>query len=178
MIRRTSLTRIAGLALTPLVALALASCDDGSSADSSSTAMTATRQPAAAASAGSGTVAVGTTDLGPVLVDSKGMTLYLFQADKGTTSSCNDTCATAWPPLQASAQPTAGSGADSSLLGTTRRSDGTSQVTYNGHPVYTFAEDSKAGDANGEGVNAFGGAWYVLSASGDQITSAAPTSSG
>jgi predicted lipoprotein with Yx(FWY)xxD motif len=178
MIRRTSLTRIAGLALTPLVALALASCDSGSSADSSSTAKPATGQPAAAASGGSGTVGVGTTDLGSVLVDSKGMTLYLFQADSGTTSSCNDACATAWPPLQATGQPTAGSGADSSLLGTTKRSDGTSQVTYNGHPVYGFAKDSKPGDTTGEGVNAFGGAWYVLSSSGDQITSAAPSSNG
>jgi predicted lipoprotein with Yx(FWY)xxD motif len=168
MIRRTSL--IASLAAIPLVALALAGCgSSGSSgANGTSAPTTATGQSA--------TVDVGTTNLGSILVDSQGMTLYLFQADSGTTSACSGACATAWPPLQANGQPTAGNGANSSLLGTTQRSDGTSQVTYNGHPVYTFAKDSKAGDTNGEGVNAFGGPWYVLSPAGDQITSASSSS--
>ena len=174
MIRRTSLTGIASLAAIPLVALALAGCGSSGTSGASGTSAptTATGQSAAPATGQSGAVDVGTTNLGSVLVDSQGMTLYLFQADSGTTSACSGACATAWPPLQANGQPTAGNGADGSLLGTTQRSDGTAQVTYNGHPVYTFAKDSKAGETTGEGVNAFGGAWYVLSPAGDQITSA------
>jgi predicted lipoprotein with Yx(FWY)xxD motif len=135
---------------------------------------------AATATGPSDTVDIGTTNLGSILVDAQGRTLHLFQADSGTTSACNGSCATQWPPLQANGQPTAGSGADGSLLGTTQRSDGTPQVTYDGHPVYTFSQDSKPADTKGEGVNAFGWLWYVLSSTGDQITSAAgsaPTTS-
>jgi predicted lipoprotein with Yx(FWY)xxD motif len=181
MIRRTSLTGIASLAAIPLVALALAACGSSASGGSSgssgtSAPATATGQSPAAATGQPGTVDVGTTNLGSILVDSQGMTLYLFQADSGTTSACSGACAKAWPPLQANGQPTAGDGTSNSLLGTTQRSDGTSQVTYNGHPVYTFAKDSKAGETTGEGVNAFGGPWYVLSATGDPITSASSSS--
>jgi predicted lipoprotein with Yx(FWY)xxD motif len=179
MIRRTSLTGIASLAAIPLVALALAGCGSSGSSGASGTSAPAasTGQSSVPATGQSGTVDVGTTNLGSILVDSQGMTLYLFQADSGTTSACTGSCATAWPPLKANGQPTAGSGANSSLLATTQRSDGTAQVTYNGHPVYTFAKDSKPGDTTGEGVNAFGGPWYVLSATGDQITSATGSSS-
>jgi predicted lipoprotein with Yx(FWY)xxD motif len=179
MIRRTSLTGIASLAAIPLVALALAGCgSNGSSYGSGTSAPTTAAGQSAAPSTGqSGTVDVGTTNLGSILVDSQGRTLYLFQADSGTTSACSGACAAAWPPLEANGQPTAGSGTNSSLLGTTQRTDGTSQVTYDGHPVYTFAKDSKAGDTNGEGVNAFGGPWYVLSPGGAEITSAASSTS-
>ena len=85
--------------------------------------------------------------------------------------------ATAWPPLRVSGKPTVGSGAKASLIGTTPRSDGQSQVTYNGHPLYYYQGDSNAGDTNGQGVNGFGAPWYVLSASGDAITTAASSSS-
>jgi predicted lipoprotein with Yx(FWY)xxD motif len=170
MIRRTSLTGIASLAAIPLVALALAGCGSSGTSGASGTSAPTT------ATGQSGAVDVRTTNLGSVLVDSQGMTLYLFQADSGTTSACSGACATAWPPLPANGQPTVGNGANSSLLGTTPRSDGTSQVTYNGHPVYTFVKDQSAGDTKGEGVNAFGGLWYVLSPAGDQITSPASPS--
>jgi predicted lipoprotein with Yx(FWY)xxD motif len=122
-------------------------------------------------------VDVANTGLGQVLVDAQGRTLYLFKKDSGTTSACTGACAVAWPPLRATASPTAGTGANASKLGTTTRTDGPSQVTYNGHPLYTYAGDSKAGDTNGEGINAFGGAWFVLSPAGTQITGSGSTSS-
>jgi predicted lipoprotein with Yx(FWY)xxD motif len=111
-----------------------------------------------------------------------GHTLYLFLADSGTTSACGGACAAAWPPLRTNSQPTVGAEADASLVGTTSRSDGGPQVTYNGHPVYLFVHDQKPGDTNGEGVNAFGASWYALSPAGRQITGPAalggPSSSG
>lgn len=107
--------------------------------------------------------------LGTILVDAKGHTLYLFEADKSTKSTCNGACAAAWPPLLTSGKPTAGGSAKSDLLGTTKRSDGKSQVTYHGHPLYGYAGDSKPGDTNGEGLNQFGAAWYVLNVSGQKV---------
>src|SRR4051794_41013891 len=85
-------------------------------------------------------------------------------------------CATNWPPLRASGKPTVGSGTQASMASTTKRSDGSRQVTYNGHPLYRFQGDHTAGDTNGQGVNAFGAAWYVVSPAGSQIT-AKPSSS-
>jgi predicted lipoprotein with Yx(FWY)xxD motif len=123
-------------------------------------------------------VSVANSGLGKILVDSQGRTLYLFQADTGTTSACFGACATAWPPLRATGQPTAGNGANASLVGTTPRTDGNPQVTYNGHPVYLFIQDKKSGDTNGQGVTAFGGGWFVLSPSGTQIGGAASSSGG
>jgi predicted lipoprotein with Yx(FWY)xxD motif len=116
--------------------------------------------------------------LGKILVDSQGRTLYLFQADSGTKSACTGACATAWPPLRVSGKPVAGSGIAASKLRTTPRSDGKPQVTYNGHPLYRFANDQSPGDANGQGVNAFGALWYVLSPAGTTVTTSASSSSG
>jgi predicted lipoprotein with Yx(FWY)xxD motif len=120
---------------------------------------------------------VAQSGLGSILVNSQGLTLYLFQADSGTTSACFGACAAAWPPLRATGQPSAGKGVTASLLGTTPRSDGNPQVTYNGHPLYLYVGDKKAGDTSGQGVTAFGGSWFALSPTGAQVTSA-PSSSG
>jgi predicted lipoprotein with Yx(FWY)xxD motif len=126
--------------------------------------------PAAPAAAGA-SINVGSTKVGQVLVDSKGLTVYLFLADKGTTSNCNSTsCVQYWPPVLTSGAPQAGTGVNASLLGTTTRTDGTTQVTYAGHPLYLFLSDMKAGDVSGQGVNAFGAPWYVVSPSGSQIS--------
>jgi predicted lipoprotein with Yx(FWY)xxD motif len=111
-----------------------------------------------------GTASVG--KLGTVLVDGTGRTLYLFEADTSTASTCSGACAAAWPPLVTSGTAKAGSGAKANLLGTTQQSGGMVQVTYNGHPLYLYAGDSKPGDANGEGLSQFGAAWYVLNPSG------------
>jgi predicted lipoprotein with Yx(FWY)xxD motif len=107
--------------------------------------------------------------LGTFLVDGKGRTLYLFQKDTTTKSRCAGDCATAWPPLLTTGKPKASGSARKSLLGTTKRSDGTTQVTYKGHPLYRFVQDQKAGDTKGQGVSAFGAKWYAVSASGKRI---------
>jgi predicted lipoprotein with Yx(FWY)xxD motif len=111
---------------------------------------------------------MNTPKLGKVIVDSKGMTLYDFHKDKGTTSSCYGECAAAWPPLLTAGEPKATGGAEGSLLGTTKRKDGTVQVTYNGHPVYGFVEDSKPGETNGNDFNGFGAQWYALLPNGEE----------
>ena len=106
--------------------------------------------------------------LGMVLIDSKGFTLYDFHKDKGTKSMCNGACAEAWPPLLTEGEPSVGNGAKESLLGTTTRDDGTTQVTYAGHPLYTFVGDKKPGEATGNDVDAFGAEWYALMANGEE----------
>jgi predicted lipoprotein with Yx(FWY)xxD motif len=106
--------------------------------------------------------------LGLILVDSKGLTLYDFHKDKGTTSACYGECAKVWPPLTTSGAPQPGNGASASKLGTTKRSDGTMQVTYAGHPLYTYAADKKPGEANGNDFSSFGAQWYALKGSGEE----------
>jgi predicted lipoprotein with Yx(FWY)xxD motif len=123
-------------------------------------------------------VGVGNTGLGNVLVNSAGMTLYMFAKDTGTQSTCTGACAQNWPPLLDNGKPTAGSGATASMLGTTTRSDGGSQVTYNGHPLYLFAGDNAPGDTNGQGLTAFGGSWFALSPAGNQVSGQASNSGG
>jgi predicted lipoprotein with Yx(FWY)xxD motif len=166
--RRSVVTFFASAAVVP--ALVLSACGSDNSNNSSSTTTTPKNQ-----NAQSGTVDVAQTGLGNVLVDSQGRTLYRFLADQGTTSECSGACATNWPPLEASGKPTAGKGADASMIGTTARSDGGTQVTYNGHPVYRFMGDKKAGDTNGEGLVAFGASWFALSPAGVQISPATMT---
>ena len=107
--------------------------------------------------------------LGTFLVGTNGRTLYLFEKDKTKKSTCSDACATAWPPLLTTGKPKAAGKAKASLLGTTKRADGKTQVTYKGHPVYYFVQDKKAGDTKGQGVDGFGAEWYVMSPSGKKI---------
>src|SRR6478736_1771779 len=121
------------------------------------------------ASGGAATVGTSTSSLGRILVDSQGRTLYLFEADKAGRSVCNGACAAYWPPLLTKSKPVAKGAVKSSLLGVTRRANGTTQVTYAGHPLYRFVQDTKPGQTNGQGLNLFGGEWYVLSASGKKI---------
>ena len=126
----------------------------------------ATTQPPAASS-GPATVNLGKNDkLGSFLVDDKGMTLYLFTKDTPNTTTCYDKCATAWPPLLTTGNPVAGKGTDAAKFGTTKRTDGTVQVTYNGWPLYYYAKDMAPGDVVGQDV---GNVWFVISAAGDKI---------
>lgn len=193
MIRKTH--ALALLALVAVVGLVAAGC--GSSSSSSSTGESGsssanenassegsggygnrygggsgeseTASSEASAESGAGVVSLGNAQkLGMVLVDSNGMTLYDFHKDKGTTSSCYGACAESWPPMLTEGEPSVGNGASSSKLGTTERKDGTMQVTYAGHPLYTFVEDKKPGEANGNDVSAFGGQWYALKGSGEE----------
>ena len=128
----------------------------------------------ATASTKKASVALRTTSLGKVLVAANGRTLYLFTADKGTTSACYGKCAAVWPPLIAD-KPSVGPGLNASMIGTTKRKDGALQVTYGGHPLYFFAKDKKAGDVKGQGIVHFGGAWYAVSAAGRKLASASPS---
>ena len=156
MLSRRSLTLLGAL---PLAVLALAGC--GGSA-SHPLPTTSDGRPAS--------VGVASTGLGDVLVDGQGRTLYLFQRDSGTISACTGACAVNWPPLHVGGTPVVGSGAKPSDIGKATRPDGISQLTYDGHPLYTFANDKKPGDTNGEGINAFGGYWYAVSPQGAKVT--------
>jgi predicted lipoprotein with Yx(FWY)xxD motif len=132
----------------------------------SGSAASATAAPTQAGAAVS-TVNAGSGALGSYLVDSKGMTLYIFLSDTpgSGTSTCSGGCASAWPALTASS-PTAGSGVDASKLGTITRADGGTQVTYNGWPLYYYAKDVNPGDTLGQGIKSV---WYVVSPAGDAV---------
>ena len=114
-------------------------------------------------------VKVGPSSLGRVLVDAQGKTLYLWAHDKGAKSTCYGDCAEYWPPLLTRGKPVAVGGAQSTLLGSSRRSDGAIQVTYAGHPLYYFVQDTKAGQTKGEGLTGFGGRWDPVSAAGTAV---------
>jgi predicted lipoprotein with Yx(FWY)xxD motif len=168
--RRSTSTLVVAAAAILLIAVA-AGC--GSSHTSASTARRSATPPTTAPPAPP-TVAVGNSSLGNILVDSQGRTVYMFGADSGTTSACTGACAAAWPPVQATGTPTAGNGANSALIATTSRSDGTNQATYDGHLLYTFTGDHQPGDTNGQGLVAFGGTWSALSPAGVPISPPAP----
>jgi predicted lipoprotein with Yx(FWY)xxD motif len=165
------------LALAALAAtLAIAGC--GSSGDSSTggvyggkggSATTAAEKPAPGAESGVAVLTVASAPkVGPVLVDAKGFTVYDFHKDKGTTSACYGGCAKVWPPVLTEGAPQSGEGASGSKLGTTERKDGTTQVTYAGHPLYTYEADKKPGEANGNDIDSFGAEWYALKGSGEE----------
>lgn len=168
--------RRTGLALTVL-ALVVAACSSNDTDEATTTsqvetttteaAATTTEAPASTTTqpeAAGLLVTVADSSLGTILVDGEGSTLYLFTPDEQGDSVCYDQCEAAWPPLSASA--VAGDGVDAGLLGSAPRSDGTEQATYNGWPLYYFANDAVAGDVNGQGVN---DVWYVLDAAGNGI---------
>jgi predicted lipoprotein with Yx(FWY)xxD motif len=133
---------------------------------------------ASASSTAAAKVGTASTPLGRILVDGHGRTLYLFAKDKKGKSACSGSCAVYWPPLIASSKPHAVAGAKASLLGTTRRSDGRRQVTYRHHPLYRYAADTAKGQTTGQGLNASGGLWWVLSPSGNKIVKSAGMGSG
>jgi predicted lipoprotein with Yx(FWY)xxD motif len=159
------LASVAGLAIAPF---AVAACGGGGASAS-------TTPPKSSASATS--VGTASTPLGTILVDSQGRTLYLFTHDASGTSTCTGACAAAWPPLLTTGAPTAAAGATGALLGTTARTDGTTQVTYNGHPLYRFVKDTSPGQTNGQGVVAFGGSWFAVTVAGDKAGHAASANS-
>ena len=159
--RKKVVIAIGGVALSLGLAFLIFGGAGGSYGSSPSTTATG-RQ-------GAPSVAVATSELGQILVDGNGRTLYLFEADTNGLSACDATCAQAWPPLIATGTVTAGNGANAAELGSTARQDGSTQVTYHGHPLYNFSGDVRAGDAAGQGSHAFGADWYVLAPTGDKI---------
>ena len=146
-----------------LVAVALAVVVAGSALAAVALAANAPTKPA--------TVKARTTGkLGKILVNGSSQTLYLFEKDKNGKSACSGSCAAFWPPLLTKGKPVAGSGVTASKLGTTKRSDGTTQVTYNKHPLYRFKMDNnKVGATKGEGLDAFGAEWYVVGTNGKKV---------
>jgi predicted lipoprotein with Yx(FWY)xxD motif len=146
--------------------LGLAACSNSSSAGGGlygggSTSSTSSPSSAASGAAEVATAEVG--DLGTVLVDGNGMTVYLFENDKGSSSTCTGTCAETWPALVTSGDASTSGKASASMLGTTTRDDGSTQVTYNGHPLYRYSGDTAPGDANGQDV---GDVWYAVTVQG------------
>jgi predicted lipoprotein with Yx(FWY)xxD motif len=164
-----------GVLLAVVGAIVIAGCGGGSSSSSSSSPEPSSENAGATTSSetgGSGTIAIAEVEgLGTVLADSEGKTVYLYTPDKGTTSTCYGGCAAAWPPVVAEGKPSAGEGATSTALGTTKRNDGTMQVTYEGHPLYTFSGDQGPGEANGQEND---GVWFVLDEAGEAVKGGAP----
>lgn len=167
-------------AAAAVVAL-LAGCGSSSSSSSSSTAAStpastqstavSTASTSTAAATGPGvSVEAKHAKLGTILAAGpRKLTVYLFEKDRGSTSSCTGACAKVWPPVTTAGMPTAGAGAVSADLGSVKRADGTEQVTYKGHPLYFYDDDKDAGDAYGQGSKAFGAGWYVLKPSGSKL---------
>jgi predicted lipoprotein with Yx(FWY)xxD motif len=122
--------------------------------------------PASGGTSSVATVSATNTSLGMILVDGNGRTLYLFEKDQPNQSACAGACVAAWPVDQSSGTPKAGSDVTASLLGTIKRGDGSTQVTYNKHPLYYFTRDSQVGQHNGQGVDAFGAKWFVVTPAG------------
>jgi predicted lipoprotein with Yx(FWY)xxD motif len=165
-------TRVLQTVVLSAAVLSVAACGGSSTSatGSTSTPKASSASPSASASASSAAapaqIKVATTSQGSVLTDDKGRVLYMFSPDNQGDSVCYDQCAAAWPPTLTGGAPTAGTGADASLLGTTARKDGTTQVTYNKYPLYTFAFDPKPGDVNGQADKSI---WWVLNAAGKPI---------
>ena len=146
-----------------LCAFVVAAACGGSNSPGASTPISTPTGPA--------TIAIGdNAKLGKILVDGSGRTLYLFEADKGAASTCYGSCASYWPPLLTNGAPQPGAGVNASLLGTTKRTDGTVEATYAGHPLYYVVTDHNPGDATGQAVNNFGALWYVIAPNGNKIT--------
>lgn len=165
----TALARRWMLAAPLLAALTAAACSSGTSSTTPSTpSSTRAASPSGAAPSGGTAIKTAHTSLGTVLTDGKGITVYLFEKDTGTKSACYSACAAAWPPVLTTSEPVAGPGARAALLGTVRRINGKTQVTYAGHPLYYFSASTKAGQVNGQGVNAFGAHWDAVRPSGGQ----------
>jgi predicted lipoprotein with Yx(FWY)xxD motif len=121
------------------------------------------------------TVGIATTPLGKIVVDSRGHSLYLFEADRQGKSACYGACAKAWPPVIVTGKPKAGPGARAALLGVLHRRDGKEQVTYRGHPLYRFFKDTARGQVKGQGLDFYGGEWYVLTPAGAKLEHEAGT---
>jgi predicted lipoprotein with Yx(FWY)xxD motif len=153
------MTRKLTLLIAAAASLAIALIAAGLSTSSAS------GSPAAAGA----TVDLAKSRLGRMLVDARGRTLYLFEKDRGRASTCYSACASFWPPVTTTGKPQAGRGVHAALLGTTKRKDGKTEVTYAGHPLYYFAGDLKRGDVNGQGLHQFGAGWDVVSATGKKI---------
>jgi predicted lipoprotein with Yx(FWY)xxD motif len=177
--RMTAKFGAGGVAALVVSALILAGCGSASSTSTSTAAAAAAPAASSAssttsatsdASAGAQMISITKGPHGSYLTGTDGRAIYLWVADSGGKSACSGACAKAWPPVETKGNPTAGAGVTASKLGTTTRSDGSEQVTYNGHPLYYFIADKSAGDVTGQGNDSFGAKWWLVAPSGDAIT--------
>jgi len=162
--------KISAATLVLGVGLFVAACSSGggaaTAAPTGAPTNAPTTAPTAPPAATGAAIGVASTTLGDIVVDGQGLTLYVFTPDTGGSSTCYGDCAASWPPLLSDAAPTVGAGLDAAEFGTTTRTDGGTQVTFGGMPLYFFAGDKAAGDVNGQGL---GGKWYVVGADGALI---------
>ncbi len=163
-----------------LVTLGLGACGSGTTSYGSGGGASSSTTPLPAQSAGSQTISTSQGPLGTYLTDGSGRTVYLWEGDSSGTSKCIGACANVWPPVTTTGAPLASGGAMATDLGTLKRSDGSTQVTYGGHPLYYFIKDSGAGPANGQGSNGFGAKWWMVKPTGSALigshSTPAPTS--
>ncbi|HET6506796.1 MAG TPA: hypothetical protein VFG42_08400 [Baekduia sp.] len=178
----TGLKPLSFAAVAAAVAIAAAGCGSSSTSGSSTTSASSgngsaygggassstTKAVSAPATAAASIAAIGVAH--GHLVDARGRTLYLFEADTTSKSTCNGACASAWPPVTTSGTPKAVHGAKASMLKTSKRSNGATQVTYDGHPLYRYIGDTAPGQTNGQGLDAFGAFWYMVNPGGTAIT--------
>jgi predicted lipoprotein with Yx(FWY)xxD motif len=157
--------------------IAAAACSSSASSSSSSTPQSS-GTPASAAGSSATVITTANSSGGAFLTSSSGRAIYLFLADSKDKSNCSGACASTWPPVTTTGTPTASGSAQSSDLGTITRSDGTKQVTYDGHPLYYFAGDTGAGTDKGQGIDGFGAKWWLIAPSGSSITTAVTLSGG
>ena len=146
--------------------LAAAACSSGSSSGTSSSAA------GSGSSSSSTVITTKTSSGGSFLTNGAGRAVYLFMADSTGKSTCDGACASAWPPVVATGQPTASGSAQANDLGTIARTDGTKQVTYDGHPLYYFTGDTGPGTDKGQGLDGFGAKWFLVTPAGSSITTA------
>jgi len=166
----TSVSMARWRAAVPLAAAVLAAAACSSTASTTPTqASTAGAATSPSASAAAAALTAGTSTLGAIITGAGGRAVYLFEKDKGTASSCYGACAAAWPPVLVTGTPVAGTGVNASLLGTAKRTAGSMQLTYGGFLLYYFAGDSKPGDVSGEGSQAFGAGWDLVSPAGKKV---------
>jgi predicted lipoprotein with Yx(FWY)xxD motif len=165
---RTRLS-LAGFALGLIGLIALAGCGSSSTSTTASSTEAAATSTTASSGGGAGTIDVADNPkLGQVLVDSQGHTVYMFEKDESDESYCNGSCAKVWPPVTTKGQPKAGSGVSASKLTTLKRDDGSTQVVFDGHPLYTYVKDEDTEDAYGNGLDQFGAEWYGLTPNGQK----------
>ena len=168
------------LAIPAGMVLLAAACSSSSSSSTPSAASggaSASTSPAAASSGGGTVITTSSGSAGSFLTSSSGRAIYLWEKDGKNTSACSGACAGAWPPVTATGSVTASGSAVAADLGTITRSDGTKQVTYDGHPLYYYVGDTGAGQVTGQGSDGFGAKWWLVAPSGSAITSSVSTSS-
>jgi predicted lipoprotein with Yx(FWY)xxD motif len=156
--------------------LLLAGCASTAPVTSSPTGTAGSSMQSTQAPAAKSSVKVASLSVGNILVNNDEMTLYILTADPSGQSTCSGGCATAWPPVTITGEPVAGQGVDPSLLGTLTRPDGSQQLTYAGHALYTYSADRAPGDVNGQGIESYGGTWYVMGPDGQPIPNAVSSS--